>query len=83
MSEARTPESHWFWDHFDWAAKEIKSFLGDDDLSVEGRTVADVGCGDGIMSLGVFDCCQPAGLVGFDIRLTDSDLLRRRAREEA
>lgn len=44
--------------------------------------VADVGCGDGIMALGVADRAKPAELVGFDVSFTDPEALLERARAQ-
>jgi SAM-dependent methyltransferase len=69
----------WFRAHFDEAAGQVVDFLTGDDISLEGKLVADVGSGDGIIDLGVFVKGRPAKLVGFDIRPTDADALRRSA----
>jgi SAM-dependent methyltransferase len=74
-------EAVWFWDHYELAADEIISFLGGFAISLAGRRVADVGCGDGIMALGVFNRARPAELVGYDVIATPTDLLLRRARK--
>lgn len=67
----------WFSDHYENAASQVIDFLAGDGISMEGRTVADVGSGDGIIDHGVFVKAQPQKLVGFDVRLTDVDSLRR------
>jgi hypothetical protein len=43
----------WFTEHFDEAAGKILDFLDGDGISLEGRRVGDIGCGDGIIDLGV------------------------------
>src|SRR5690242_3329470 len=45
------PERQWFFDHYTDAADQIIHFLGGDGLTLEGRTVADIGAGDGIIDL--------------------------------
>jgi SAM-dependent methyltransferase len=74
------PTSHdpetWFREHFDEAATEIVEFLRGDGIELGGKRVADIGCGDGIIDLGVFMKAQPDLLVGYDIRPVDMDGLR-------
>jgi ubiquinone/menaquinone biosynthesis C-methylase UbiE len=41
--------------------------------------VADIGCGDGIMALGLVRLARPARLVGFDLNPCDLDILLERA----
>lgn len=75
------PEDRWFADHID-AARQVIAFLGGDGLSMEGQQVADIGCGDGIIDLGLALEGKPARLVGYDLNLTDADGLLTRARDE-
>lgn len=42
----RTPESVWFWDHYDGAAAQIVDFFAGDGISLAGKQVADIGCRD-------------------------------------
>ena len=81
-SQPRTPESQWFWDHYEVAAQQIVSFCEDAGLSLADLEIADVGCGDGIMALGLCELVKPRGLVGFDIVPTSVDTLAARARAE-
>ena len=76
------PESVWFWDHYDNAAGEVISFLDGEGGGLTGRSVADVGCGDGIIDLGLMHKAQPEVLDGFDVNLTDSGHLLNRAKQE-
>ena len=69
----------WFWDHYEWAPTEVLGFLREDGLDVEGLEVADVGCGDGIIDLGLVHHGKPARLVGFDVNPVRDDLLLERA----
>jgi ubiquinone/menaquinone biosynthesis C-methylase UbiE len=78
--QPRDADTQWFWDHYDTAAAEIAQFLGDAGVPVEGCVVADVGCGDGIMALGVAHGARPATLIAYDVNEVDVDLLRERAR---
>jgi SAM-dependent methyltransferase len=81
MSEQETSTEHdasrWFAEHFYGAAQEIVDFVTSDHIALEGATVADVGSGDGIIDLGIVLSARPAKLVGFDIRPTDPEALRR------
>lgn len=74
------PESVWFWDHYEQAASEVISFL--EGVTLEGQAVADVGCGDGIIDLGLVHKGKPSLLRGFDVNPTDTGHLLRRASEE-
>ncbi|MEA2332393.1 MAG: hypothetical protein QOH58_2531 [Thermoleophilaceae bacterium] len=69
----------WFEEHFHQAADEILDFLGGDGISLEGLRVADIGCGDGIIDLGVALKGRPAELVGYDLVDVDTDGLLRAA----
>jgi 2-polyprenyl-3-methyl-5-hydroxy-6-metoxy-1,4-benzoquinol methylase len=66
----------WFSSHYEQAAQEIVDFLGDVQISLTGKDVADVGCGDGILDLGLAHKAQPRRLVGYDVDLTNEDLLK-------
>jgi SAM-dependent methyltransferase len=72
--------SEWFVEHFDHAAQEIIDFITSDGIRLEGALIADIGSGDGIMDFGVATKARPAKLVGYDIRPTDLDALRRAAK---
>jgi SAM-dependent methyltransferase len=54
--------------------------LGGDGITLSERDVADVGCGEGIMDLGLVTKTRPRRFVGYDIARTDADELLRRAR---
>jgi SAM-dependent methyltransferase len=69
----------WFDEHFNDAADEILAFLDGDGISMEGKMVADIGSGDGIIDLGLAIKGKPKTLVGYDPRLTDYGGLRRSA----
>jgi ubiquinone/menaquinone biosynthesis C-methylase UbiE len=78
----RSPESQWFWDHYEEAASQIVDIFAAEEISLTDRMVADVGCGDGIMDLGVLHKARPRALVGFDLNLTNLEHLRRQACRE-
>jgi len=55
----------WFFQHFDHAALVVVDYLFKRHSSLRGR-ILDVGCGDGIIDLGIFLRMQPEELVGID-----------------
>jgi SAM-dependent methyltransferase len=81
----RQPEEYnydavrWWDDHFEQAAGTVVDFLESDGIALEGKVVADIGCGDGIIDLGVLLKGKPAKLVGYDLRPVDVDALLRAA----
>lgn len=78
----RGPESHWFWDHYRKAADETLEAFQSEAISLTGKVVADVGCGDGFTDLGLLHKARPSKLVGYDVNMTDTEYLLRRAGEE-
>jgi SAM-dependent methyltransferase len=72
--------TRWFDQHYEEAADEILSFLSGDGLTLEGRRVADIGCGDGIIDLGLVLKGHPQELVGYDLIDVDTGALLRAAR---
>jgi ubiquinone/menaquinone biosynthesis C-methylase UbiE len=71
----------WWEAHFDQATGEILGFFSGDGISLEGKRVADVGCGDGITDFGLTVRGNPAYLVGFDVEPTDVDALTEFAQQ--
>jgi ubiquinone/menaquinone biosynthesis C-methylase UbiE len=69
----------WFDSHYHEAAGEIVEFLAGDGISLEGKALADIGSGDGVIDLGVMHKSGCTSLVGYDIRETDVSGLRRAA----
>ena len=55
----------WFFRHFDHAALVVTDYLLQQSPLLRGR-ILDVGCGDGIIDLGIFHRMQPELLVGID-----------------
>lgn len=74
------PGAGWFHDHHDRAAQELIEFFAADGITLEGKRVADLGCGDGIIDLGLARHGAPGELVGFDVVPTDTEGLIARAR---
>ena len=77
-----SPDSQWFWDHYEVAPREIVSFCESCGLSLKERAIADIGSGDGIMAMGLCRLVLPRKLAGFDIVPTNAELLLGRARAE-
>jgi SAM-dependent methyltransferase len=67
----------WFREHFDSAVEQVLTFFDDSDEAIADRVVADVGCGDGVIDLGLTLKGKPRQFVGYDVRPTDVDALRR------
>jgi SAM-dependent methyltransferase len=63
------------------AAAEVIQFFADDGIDLRGTSLADIGCGDGVMDLGVVHQAEPALVVGYDINPVDTDSLLDRARD--
>lgn len=78
----RDVRDQWFWDQYDTGAEQVVAFLSDAGVVLEGATVADIGCGSGVMDLGIYRRCRPRALVGYDIHPVDTVELRARARAE-
>lgn len=76
--ESTAPDT-WFFEHYENAANRIVEVLADAGVTVAGRRVADVGCGDGIIDLGLHAAAAPAVLTGYDLELTDATGLEREA----
>jgi 2-polyprenyl-3-methyl-5-hydroxy-6-metoxy-1,4-benzoquinol methylase len=81
-SRTRSVASEWFWDHYEKAACDILDTFAAEQISLTGKTVADVGCGDGIIDLGLLHRARPHRLVGFDLNLTDAGHLAELAAAE-
>lgn len=62
----RKGKDHWFFQHFEHAARTIIYYMLDDSPLLTGK-ILDVGCGDGITDLGVFLRKRPQLLVGIDM----------------
>jgi len=77
------PPKVWWDAHFESAAGQVLDFLAGDGISLEGKRVADIGCGDGIIDLGLVLKGRPERLVGFDVLNTDVDDLVRLAKDHA
>jgi len=77
---ARPTATRWFHDHYSSAASQIIDFLAGDGLSLDGKRVADIGCGEGTISLGLAHKANIAHLDGYDLRPGSRDRLAELAR---
>jgi len=69
----------WWESHWETAPDEICHFLASDGIQVAGASIADFGCGDGIMA-GALACRLGASVVGFDLYATDALALHTEAK---
>lgn len=76
---APAPLGPWPEESFTDAAAQIVGFFADEGIDLRGTRLADIGCGDGIMDLGVFQRADPALLVGYDLAPVDTASLAARA----
>lgn len=65
---ARPTPEQWFTDHYAGAASQIMEFLAADGFSLDGTKVADIGCGEGTISLGLAHRADIAQLDAYDLR---------------
>jgi SAM-dependent methyltransferase len=77
---ARHRLSAWVTEHYHEAAQSVLDMLASAGHSPTGKAVADVGCGDGLIDLGLMHKTQPRELVGYDIERTDERQLVQMAR---
>jgi ubiquinone/menaquinone biosynthesis C-methylase UbiE len=70
----------WFWQKYNDATKEIVAFCEACDVRLADRDVADFGCGEGSMALGLHRRAAPSRLVGFDVNAVDVQLLSANAK---
>ncbi len=75
------PSYDWIHAHCTEAADRILAFLDESGVALAGLRVADVGCGDGLIDLGVSLRGAPSELTGFDLKPTDSAQLLSWARD--
>ncbi len=74
--------SEWFRGHFD-AAQEVVDLCHSSGFELEGKRIADIGCGDGIIDLGLVIKGKPAELIGYDLNEVDiAKLLAEATTEE-
>jgi ubiquinone/menaquinone biosynthesis C-methylase UbiE len=70
-----------WWDkHYFEAVDGVVDFFAGDGLSLDGRRVLDLGCGDGIISLGLASRTRAASVIGLDLQPVDTAFLTEQAR---
>lgn len=76
----------WWSDHYESAPQQIIDFFSGDGISLHGKTILDIGCGDGILSMGLFEKSGASKVVGvdlFDVDLNElKDVASRNGKEE-
>jgi SAM-dependent methyltransferase len=76
---ANLPE--WWGEHFIDAVDGVVSFLEPEGTSVKGAEILDLGCGDGIIALGLLRRAGAARVVGCDLFEVDRPFLAEKCRE--
>jgi SAM-dependent methyltransferase len=74
-------QPYWWESHYEDAVNEIVKFLGGDGLSLEGKRVLDLGCGDGILALGLASRIAVDSVIALDVQPVDMDFLATKAAE--
>lgn len=67
----------WWDDHFVAAPEQVVNFFAGDGISLKGLSLLDVGCGDGILSLGLLDKTGADRVIGVDLVDVDRDELQK------
>src|SRR5215472_9407139 len=75
-------ERDWVYRHTVESPNIIREFLAGDGLSLEGKSVLDLGCGDGLIDWGIATTQNPKRLVGVDLEATEGEELLRRLRAQ-
>ena len=63
--------NEWVLSHFDGPPEQIEEFLNSIAVSLAGKDVIDIGCGDGLIDLGVVSKFSPNSLIGVDVCQVD------------
>lgn len=74
-------QSDWWDEHYVRAVDDIVDFLAGDGLTLDGLRVLDLGCGDGIISLGLATRTRARTVTGFDLEPVDMEFLAQQAAE--
>jgi ubiquinone/menaquinone biosynthesis C-methylase UbiE len=80
LTDKLDADRDWVLRHTVEAPATLRDFLGGDGLSLEGKAVLDVGCGDGLIDWGIVNSLHPKRLVGVDLALPDTNQLISRLR---
>jgi predicted RNA methylase len=73
------PARQWFNEHYYNAVDDLVAFLAADGVTLDGKEVADVGAGDGIIDLGLAQRTNLKRLVAYDPVPVDQEHLKREA----
>lgn len=65
----------WWESHYIGAVDSMSEFLAGDGIEIKGMDVLDVGCGDGIISLGIAERLEANQVLGVDLAPVDLDFL--------
>jgi ubiquinone/menaquinone biosynthesis C-methylase UbiE len=71
----------WWESHYVQGVDQIVGFLAGDGLSLEGLRLLDLGCGDGILALGLASRTPAASVVALDLEPVDREFLEKKAAE--
>jgi len=66
----------WWNDHYVVAPSQVVEFFSGDGISLEGKIILDIGCGDGVLSLGLLQQANAGQVIGVDVVSVDLDELR-------
>jgi ubiquinone/menaquinone biosynthesis C-methylase UbiE len=69
----------WWSEHYEAAARQVSEFLADDGIATTGTDILDLGCGDGIISLGLLRHARAASVTGMDLVPVDLGFLSEQA----
>jgi ubiquinone/menaquinone biosynthesis C-methylase UbiE len=61
----------WWQEHYIDAVDQVVDFLAGDGVDLKGARVLDLGCGDGILTLGLYRRAQASSVVGIDLVSVD------------
>ena len=71
----------WWESHYVEAVDEVVNFFAGDGVSLEGRRLLDLGCGDGIFALGLASRTGADSVIGLDLEPVDREFLADKAAE--
>lgn len=74
-------QPYWWESHYVQAVDDIVTFLEGDGLSLDGKRVLDLGCGDGILAAGLATRTPVHSVIGLDLQAVDTDFLATKAAE--
>lgn len=69
------PGLEWFVEKYDGAVAQLLDFCAAGSVALTDAEIADLGCGEGSMTLGLHRRVRPRRLIGFDLKPVDVDAL--------